>query len=344
MTIKNTDERLEIIKRLLSEKNGIIDDEIKNEIFQITTQKRQEQSKNAAKDLVKAANGYDSEQVIRNLGNIEPPDIVKDQIRKTLSSILDPVRTTFMTEIPKYVDAISTEQNYFKNIPRAVKAGSMKKIENGKFVPSVTGSAANDFMVNPEFKQLLSTGYKPLPDSKEYQDNISNLSVLNSSIGTPESDYIKDKDGNDITDLENKIEKVPATRNKTAGLFIETFNNILDNTDFINNETFKEISLEGTLLQDKEAKKLKAQTSTPDLPNWKISYKEKGSKYYLNIDNNYEYYLANVLTKNTSSYAFIGKLDKNFSDKTKKYIDDNLPECEAYNNDELYVNIMSKDT
>ena len=121
----------------------------------------------------------------------------------------------------------------------------MKKIKDGKFVSAVSGEDANKFMVNPEFKQLLSTGYKPLPDSKEYQDHIGNISGLSIRYGTPESDYIKNKDGNDIPNLENKIEKVPATRNKTAGLFIETFDNILDNTNFINNDAFKEISLEG---------------------------------------------------------------------------------------------------
>ena len=342
MTIDNIDERLEKIKKLLGEKNGVIDDEIRNEIFQITTQKKQEQSKNAAKDLFKASNSYDSKEVIRSLGDIETPDIVKDQIRKTLSSILDPVRTTFMVEIPKYIDAISTEQKYIKNIPRAVLAGSMKKIEDGKFVSAVTGEDANKFMVNPEFKQLLSTGYKPLPDSKEYQDHIGNISGLSTRYGTPESDYIKNKDGNDIPNLENKIEKVPATRNKTAGLFIETFDNILDNTDFINNSAFKEISLEGFLLQDKETKDLKSPSNTAS-PNWKISYKEKGEKYYLYIKNNYEYYSSNVKTSNTSSYAFVGKLDNNFSDVAKQYIGGNLPECESYNNDELYKNIMSED-
>jgi hypothetical protein len=342
MTIDNTDERLEKIKKLLGEKNGVIDDEIKNEIFEITTRKKQEQSRSVAKDLFKASNSYDSKEVIRSLGDIETPDIVKDQIRKTLSSILDPVRTTFMVEIPKYVDAISTEEKYIKNIPRAVLAGSMKKIEDGRFVSTVTGEDANKFMVNPEFKQLLSTGYKPLPDSKEYQDHIGNLSELSTIYGTPESDYIKNKDGNDIPDLQNKIEKVPATRNKTAGLFIETFDNILKNTNFINNDAFKEISLEGFLLQDKETKDLKSPSNTAS-PNWKISYKEKGEKYYLNINNNYEYYSSNVKTSNTSSYAFVGKLDNNFSDVAKQYIDGDLPECESYNNDELYKKIMSED-
>ena len=178
MTKRNTEERLEKIRSLLKQKNGLIDEELKKEIISVTSQKKKDQVESLFGDISQAiaectdipgigipgigipnigisicGYEYDAKQALADLGKIQVPDIVREQVRKTLSSILDPIRTTFIAEIPKYVDAVSIEQNIVKEIPRAVKVSSMKKIEQGKFV-SIKDS--DEMMVNPEFKQLLS--------------------------------------------------------------------------------------------------------------------------------------------------------------------------------------------
>ena len=365
MTKRNTEERLEKIRILLKQKNGLIDEELKKEIISVTSQKKKDQVESLFGDISQAiaectdipgigipgigipnigisicGYEYDAKQALADLGKIQVPDIVREQVRKTLSSILDPIRTTFIAEIPKYVDAVSIEQNIVKEIPRAVKVSSMKKIEQGKFV-SIKDS--DEMMVNPEFKQLLATGFKPQPDS-----NITNPAELltNFKIGTLESDYIKNILGADIDDLALKTEKVPAIKYKPAGLFIETFDDIIKNVRFNNNENFKELVLDGysftASLQHKEAKSIKAITPRDSSPNWKISYKEMGNKYYLTVNNDYEYFSSNVITKNTSSYSFVGKLDNKLSAQAKNYINSDLEECESYNNDELYSNVILK--
>ena len=212
MKKQTAEEKLEKIKKMLSQNNGQVDEELKKEIQSFTRDKREDQIKEITKQ---SSSPYNSEQAIADLAEIETPDIVKDSIKKTISSMLDPLRTTFSAEVAKYPDAISTEETVTKKIKRSIKAKKIKKIENGKFVPSVTGPAGEKYVINPEFKQLLSTGYKP-SDDREYEAAVKQHLPLNPDapgdtnpffnlligaehpeIGTPESEYMKNYLGGD---------------------------------------------------------------------------------------------------------------------------------------------------
>lgn len=361
MAKQTPEERLEKIKKMLSEKNGNIDDELKQEVQSFTKEKRDTQVKNITNTKSVA---YNSEEAIANLANIEPPDVVKDSIKKTLSSMLDPLRTTFITEIARYSDAISIEERTTKKIRRGVRAKKIKKIENGKFVPSVTGEDGEKFVVNPEFKQLLSTGYKP-SDDREYQAALKEFNLLPSNpdspgdknpffnllvginkpqIGTPESEYIKNYIDGDAPAF--REETVPITVNNPAGIFKKSFSDLTDNVKFNSNKLFKEIALNGYSLEAAETNKFKAtNTQNISVPNWKISYKEADTKYHLNIDNNIQYFTGNKTSENTSSYYFVGKLGS--SSLSKAAIDllnsINPDDCNVLDNKELYVELMTRD-
>lgn len=346
---RTQEERIEKIKNLLSQKNGKIDDELKNEILKITTQKRNEKANDVIKDL-SSANSFDSNEIAQELGNIEPPDVVKESIRKTLSSIVDPIRTTFMAEVPKYVDAISTEREVDKIIPRTVKTKTIKKIENGKFVPA----GGEELVINPEFKRLLSTGYKPA-DVQEYEKKVKDISggdpeaddnplidfliaTQNPEIGTSDSDYIKNYIGGE--EPGKRTEKITNTVNIPAGIFIKSFEDIENNVRYVSQLGSKEIKMEGNIYKTQKLNSLKT-TETTDIPDWKISYREKSKKYYLDIKNNFEYLYNNKITVNTSSYSFIGNLDTALTQEEKDYLNSvNLAECEEFDNDELYSYLM----
>lgn len=361
MAKQTPEERLQKIKKMLSEKNGNIDDELKQEVQSFTKEKKDAQVKNITNTN---SISYNSEEAIANLANIEPPDIVKESIKKTLSSMLDPLRTTFITEMSRYSDAISIEEKTTKKIRRGVRAKKIKKIENGKFVPSVTGEDGEKFVVNPEFKQLLSTGYKPT-DDREYQAALKEFNLLPSNpdnpgdknpffnllvginkpqIGTPESEYIKNYVDGDAPAF--REETVPITINNTAGIFKKSFSDLTDNVKFNSNKLFKEITLNGYSVEASETNKFKAaNTQNISAPNWKISYKEADTKYHLNIDNNIEYFTGNKTSENTSSYYFVGHLgSSSLSQQAIELLNSiNPSECNVLDNKELYVELMTRD-
>ena len=90
------EEKLEKIKSILSQKNGKIDDDLKKEIQSFTKEKRESQVSNINKDI---SSQFNSDQIISNLQNVEQPDILKDIIRKNFSSMLDPMRMSFISEV-----------------------------------------------------------------------------------------------------------------------------------------------------------------------------------------------------------------------------------------------------
>lgn len=359
MAKQTKEERLEKIKQMLSQNNGEIDEDLKKEVQTFTKEKRDEQIKQIAKQ---PSTSYNSEEVISNLASLEPPDIVKESIKKTLSSMLDPLRSTFAVEIAKYSDAISIEKESFKMIPRAIRAKKIKKIENGKFVPILTGEDGEKFTVNPEFKQLLSTGYKP-SDDNEYQEALKEFNLLPSpasnfedknpfldllvginkpTIGTPDSDYIKNYIGGDQP--ARKKEKIKIVKNDTAGIFKNSFSDLTDNIKFNSNQLYKEILLNGYSIQNNTVKNLRyVDASNSVRPNWTISYREAGAKYYLNIDKNIEYFYNNKTTIDTSSYYFVGNLgSSSLNNSAINLINSiNTDKCNILDNKELYSEIMS---
>jgi len=361
MAKQTPEERLEKIKKMLSDKNGNIDNELKQEVQTFAKEKKDAQLKSITNTKSVA---YNSEEAIANLANIEPPDVVKDSIKKTLSSMLDPLRTTFITEVARYSDAISIEETITKKIRRGVRAKKIKKIENGKFVPSVTGEDGEKIVVNPEFKQLLSTGYKPA-DDREYQSALKEFDLLPSNpnspgdknpffnllvginkpqIGTPESEYIKNYLDGDAPAF--REETVSVTVNNTAGIFKNSFSDLTDNVKFNSNNLYKEISMNGYSAEAAETNKFKAvNTQSISAPNWKISYKEADTKYHLNIDNNIEYFIGNKTSQNTSSYYFVGQLgSSSLSQEAIELLNSiNPSECNVLDNKELYVELMTRD-
>ena len=332
MTDEKIEEKLKKIKKLIIDKNGQIDEELKKEIKELTLEKTKKNTSNIVSNLNNFSSLYDSDKIISSLSEIQQPEIVKESIKKTISSLLDPLRTSFMTEIARYVDSISIEENIIKEIPRVILSSQTKIIENGVFKSlgeTQTISEDNKYVTNPEFKQLLSTGYKP-KDSIEYQKNIKDLSSLSDSIGTPESDYIKNTNGEFLENIENKKEIVSGTINKPAALFINSFDELYHNTKYVDNNEFKQIILNGYSILDKNTKNKKYKVvEKKQNPDWIIDYKESGPKYTLKINS-------------SSSYSFIGKVEDILSDQTKKYIENNLKDCESLNNDELYSEIITQ--
>jgi hypothetical protein len=353
MTKKNSQERLQKIKISLSQKDGIIDQNLKDEIRSFMDDKKKSQQDNllnegTCSDLdgltqqgaSKSGQTKDCKDPIEDLLKVEPPQVFKDAIKRTISSMLDPLKMTFVTEVAKYTDAISTQEKINKKISRTKNASDVKKLENGRFT-SAAGSE-NDKIVNPEFKQLLSTGYKP-DDARVYQEWINAGSVdggLSSNIGIPEYDYIKNINNEFIT---NKFETIETTVNNIGGAFIKPFNNLTNNVSFNNTNLYQEIVLNGYSAEDAEAKKFKATTNDSTNPNWKISYKEAGTKYYLNIDNNFEYFTNNGTTKDTSSCYFVGELTTSSltQEALNLYNQLNTEDCNVLDNAELYGQLMS---
>jgi len=360
MAKQTKEERLKKIKEMLSQNNGEIDQELKKEVQSFTKEKREEQIKQISKQ---SSTSYNSEEAIANLANIEPPEVVKDAIKKTLSSMLDPLRTTFAVEVAKYSDAISIEKESFKEIPRAIRAKKVKKIENGKFVPLLSGPDGEKFTVNPEFKQLLSTGYKPSDDA-EYSEALKELNLLPApasnfadknpflhllvginkpTIGTPDSDYIKNYAGGD--NPARRKEKIKTVKNDMAGIFKNSFSDLTDNIKFNSTNFYKEILLNGYSIQNNTIKNLRYvnTSSNSTQPNWKISYKEAGQKYFLNIDNNFEYFYNNKTTIDTSSYYFVGKLGSSSLNQSALNLIDSInpSECNVLDNKELYSEVMT---
>jgi hypothetical protein len=347
------EERIEKIKSLLAQKNGQIDQELKDEIFKATTQRRQDKANSVINDI-SSANNFDSDKVSEEITKIETPDIVKESIKKTLSSILDPIRTTFMVEVAKYIDAISTEQEDTKTIERTVKAKTVKKIENGRFVSAATGNEGEQLVINPEFKQLLSTGYKPndiQEHEKEVRERSGNdpraednpfinflIALEKPEIGTSDSDYLKNYLGGE--EPGKRSEKITTTKNIPAGLFTKSFEDIERNVRYIQEVGSKQIVMEGNTYKAQKINSIKANQQT-NIPDWKISYREKSKKYYLDIQNNFEYFYNNKITTNSSSYSFVGNTNSSLTQEEKDFLNSvNLSECEEFDNEELYANLI----
>ena len=212
---RSNEDRLEKIRQSLKNSNGQVDEFLKQEIQSFISDKKQSKinslliggpcsdqeglTNKEAEQATKPCN-----DPIENLLKAKQPEPIKLLVRETIISLLNPLKTTFITEVAKYQDAISIEEKKTKKIKRAINANTIKILQNGEF----KDSGNSGWIVNPEFKQLLATGYKPKDDSEAYQkyiNNPTNNNLKNAVIGTPESDYIKKLDGTtNIDGIETK--------------------------------------------------------------------------------------------------------------------------------------------
>ena len=356
----DTDDRLKYLKELVKASNGQITEQIKEEIIDITRGKEGKKST----DLKKALNSLvGTSDILSGLSRIAIPDIVKDTIESAMDSALDSIKMSFTPEVAKYVDCLSNDVVVDKEIPRTVKKSEVLKIENGKFVQAFPNSMPEEKLINPEFKQMLVGGYKP-PDIQEYQDalknkypslfpengngpkqsDVENVDPLTNyiigfeepTIGTPESDFLKNFVGADNPSL--RKEKIPSTSFNPAGLLKDSFKLSDDEVtvDLTSNSLI--IDIKSNLKTDIQSKNSMPAAYSNSLPSWKINYVETGNRYFLNVKNDLKYSYASGLVPETSSYRFSGILPESSVNSNLRLGDDI---CDIQKGDDVFAALLA---
>lgn len=355
---------LEKIRDTLSKSNGNVSNEVVQQIKDLMNNTNQQQNKSV---LTNIKNSISSKDIMSQVSQIQNSDVVNRSIEKTLNSMLDPMKIVFVREMSRYVDAISADKKIYKDIPRTIAKKNIKKLEDGVFKPSATGAEGDEMVINPDFKQLLATGYKP-KDIEEYENKRDELfpffkeakdkkepppedsnpftnllvTIAEPEIGDPNSDYIKNFLGG--TEPGERVEKISTVVPKYGSIFIDSFDIKSEQINYLQTNTFSQVSLKGELKTNIEAKKYLSTSLQNLTPNWNINYKEQGNKYFLTIKNNYTYSKKSGLLPNSYIYRFVGNTnDSGLNNNTKNKLDDinKGDKCNVQSNEELFSFILS---
>lgn len=353
------------LKQAIKNASGNITDEIKDLIEQITSKRGSSEVKKL-QSLV--GRQIDNESILSSIGNIQQPDIVTRTIKQTLTSVINPTKMSFAREIPKFIDALSYDKEITKTIPRTVPKNTLieisqsaKSVQFSKMYPNAPNT---EKVINPDFKQLLSTGYKP-EDASKYQEIATKIGENNpflsialttgpsgsAELGTPESDYLKNGIGGDEPSL--KKEKITTSMQIQAALLVDSFNNIAENiSSSIDNNNFK-IKISGKLNSNNRIVKLIPSDLGNMAPSWNINYAENNNKYFLNIRSNVKYSKRSGLMPNSSSIRFVGNMSEfsgkmlGISDADNEAVESRFSElnvqrdaCDLQINDELFSSIL----
>lgn len=359
----DTEDRLKYLKLLVKNSNGEITDQIRQEIIEIT----RDRQGNKASDLKKSANTLvGTSQILQGLSSIQVPDVVRQKIDETMTSVLNPIKLSFNQEIEKYVDSISNDIIINRNVPRTVNKSEVIKIQNGEFVKAFPDASPQETVINPEFKQLLVGGYKPT-DIQEYEnalreenpnlfsENVNEDSVQETDplvsffigireplIGTPESDFLKNYIGGDNPGT--RIENIKTTGKNQAGLFKESFNLLDKEINISSDKNSVIIDISSSLKTNFGSRESLPSSYSNSVPSWKINYIETGNRYFLNVKNNLKYSSNSGLLPETSSYRFSGLIpDSSLSQAARRRLSTlNLGDdvCDTQKNDDVFAAIF----
>lgn len=332
MKEKKLKKNLEELRQLLSNSGGNISDETVRLLKNITNETKNNQTKSISTNI---NNLLDSKQLTEQVSQIKNSDVVERAIEKSLKSLIDPVKIIFSREVSRYVDSISADKKVIKKIPRTIQKKSIKKIVDGEFVSAFPND--NKRVINPEFKQLLATGYKP-DDITEYERAKPNNPGRN--IGDPNSEFIKNFEGGEQPG--NKIETIEYTIPKYGSVFKDSFEISNDKITYSETPQYKNLSIRGEIKNSFDLSQTTSFSAAQSQQNWNINYKEQGNKYILTINNNFKYSKNSQLVPNTSSYRFVGNTEDSLQDSTRDKLNSiNPTECNIYSNEELFGNILN---
>lgn len=306
---EQTNLKLTLLKKLVKESNGTITADIIRLVEEITLSK----NRSSIADLQKALNslneGIDEQTVIDVLSKAPQPPIVQSLIRNTFSFILQNVKLNFGREMPRFIDSISYDRQINRTVPRMIGTKTVKKLAevNGinQWVQAIENSEdVEDWSINPEFKQLLLNGYKPA-ENKIYYDTLredENLDNFSEQYGTPETDFIKNKNGDFLAPPSFIMpkEKVQVVITEQAGILKRALENV---TASLVEDSF---GLFMTLKGQSELNPAVSKNIKNKKPNWSIKYSENktNNTYTILIDN-----FSPSISNTSSSIRFSGELD-----------------------------------
>lgn len=350
------------LRNLLLLANGQITPEIKEEVERIT---RGENGENYRKVLGAINSNISTEDILARISKVPLPKVFLDSISSTFKTSLAPVKLSFMDEVQNYVKVISQNNvQAFRTIPRVVKKSNLKKLENGKFVIAFPDAEPNEKVINPEFKNLLFNGYTP-KDVQEYEEELKReqpglfaqppqepvnsdaitdfrISSRRPEIGTRDSEFLKNFLGGDQPS--ERVEKIPYTISRPAGLMIDSYKLRDDEVTIRNDNTKLIIDISGTMKMDTTNNNLINSSFFSELPSWKISYIETKNKYFLNVKNNLKYFSISRISPETSSYRFSGKLpETSLSQEAINLIGTLSEECDVQLGDDLFSSLFTLD-
>lgn len=289
------DDKTEQLRKILSENIDSVPENVAKQLELLVSDKKEKFKKlgNTINNVSDVSNIVDSALAKTSNAFASGNEIINDKLNQTAQALLDPIRISFSREIAKYVDAISTEDKIQKNIKNLIDTPYSALNENGEF------EIKKDKRINPEWLRLISSGYTP--------------EVKDDPKPTPQSNYTKDENGNDVP----LTASVPTVVTRMAGVFKNSFKkeNLKSEIKFSESET--SIKIEGKLNVPDINKSIKG---TP-IPKIKVNYKELGDIYTLNTSTEGSIYSNTFgLIPYASQYEFVGKTNNNLSEEIKTRI------------------------
>lgn len=290
------DEKTEKLRKILSENIDSVPADVARQLELLVSDKKQkfDQVTGIAKDLSNVGNIVESVLSKNSNAFASDNEIIKDKLNQTIQALLDPIRITFSREIAKYIDAISTEDKQEKAVSNLINTPYSALSENGDF------TIKNDKRINPEWIRLISSGYVPNVKDEDPKP-------------TPESNYTKDKDNNEVS----LTASVPSVVTNMAGVFKNSFKKQNLKPEIIASDNETSINIEGNLHVPDVSKSIKG---TP-IPKIKINYTELGDTYKLNASTSGSLYSNTYgLIPYFSQYQYSGKTNENLSQEIKTRI------------------------
>ena len=216
----------------------------------------------------------------KNSNNVRTP-IIEDSLNSTINLMFEPTRMMFDREVVKYSDAISSSKEKKTKVPRKASVSKNIPIFNpaateGNIFSSLTSilglgegdeieDKTKDERINPEFKQMVNSGYVPVIKG----DSNGDFEV----DGDPKQDYI-DKDNVDVFRKESIKKSAQAFKD---GIKFED-----KDVELNLNNKFR-LTLKGSLeIQSALTSFLPFKTPSPE---WIIEYTEKNGTQF-NIKTN----------------------------------------------------------
>lgn len=375
--------KLALLKQMVKDANGQINSDIIKLVEEITTSK-ETSSVNKAQEALELINrGFNSQQIVDTFSNTPQPPIALSIASNVFSSLLAPIKMSFAREIPKYINSISFDKTIRRKIFRLLPSSTLRTISNGRIqsfnfnsLSSGERDEVEEWIINPEYKQLLVNGYKPR-DDREYRELVR---LLNSGqisgdaefkdnpflgfylqqqqfrkylrVGTPESDYTKNVLNEYIVDP-IPHENVSVKITEQAGIMKEVFRNV--RTELQQYPYGMKIDLNGTINTNFNLDTI-PQIPETNQPNWNISYIENKNNrtYLLKINKNFQHSSAYGLVPFSSSLSLTGELEPasneaNSSDDSglnsaaqerEQELSITQEQCDPNNNDELAAAIF----
>jgi hypothetical protein len=333
MKDKELKKNLEKLRQLLSNSGGNINDETIDLLKNITNKTKNNQTNLISTNI---NNSLDSKQIVEQVSQIKNSDVVERAIEKSLKSLIEPVKIIFSREVSRYVDSISADKKVTKKIPRTIQKKSIKKIVDGQFVSAFPNDDGK--VINPEFKQLLATGYRP-SDIADYER--VKPGTPGRDIGDPSSEFIKNFRG--TGEPGDKIENIEYTIPKYGSVFKDSFEISSDKITYSETPQYKSLSIRGEIKNSFDISQIASTRAIQPQQNWNINYKEQGDKYILTINNNFNYSKNSQLVPNVSKYRFVGNTQDSLQNATRVRLNSISPtECNVYSNEELFGNILKR--